>query len=217
MKLHIQFYITIVFFVVPGYCDNFKYLHTREHHAIDSSGLHKTCNTTKFNPCKNKSQCYYTNITSEYFCKCDKCYSGQFCQNKICNLINQKDTMKLNGLAFSDFVYLAIVGITFFLSIICSSIFSWRNDQYDKKIEHGHVIDASSSVLTNDNSIMQDIASSMNLEERKKNIELEDFIINNEFINKPYTDENNNLNVRNNLWDDLKTKLKNLNKGKNNK
>uniref|UniRef100_A0A0K0ENM7 EGF-like domain-containing protein n=1 Tax=Strongyloides stercoralis TaxID=6248 RepID=A0A0K0ENM7_STRER len=214
MKLFIQFYITIVLFHITINCDKHEEkAQTREYHAIDNSGINITCEVTKYNPCMHDSQCYYTNMTSEYFCKCKKCYSGQFCQDKICNLNDQNDSTAYHTVFISDYIYTSIVGVVYLFAFICTIRISRRNDKFQEKISSGEVFDSVSTTVNNKNSIVQELASNMNVDERKKNIELENYIINNTLSSEFYsvTDKNNNYEKENtyNLWDDLKMKLKN--------
>ncbi|CEF67044.1 Epidermal growth factor-like domain-containing protein [Strongyloides ratti] len=213
MKLYIQFYIIIVLFCTSIYCEFNEKAQTREHHAIDNSGINRTCKETKFNPCKHESQCYYTNITSEYFCKCNECYSGQFCQDKVCTTKNQNTTEIYHTVLLSDYIYTSIVGIIYILAFFSTLKLTIKSDKYQKEILSGQITDNLSVTVNSTNSIVQNIASNLNVEERKKNLELEDFLINNDMINEF---DNSSSNKNNNhekqekydLWDELKMKLK---------
>uniref|UniRef100_A0A0N4ZUW7 EGF-like domain-containing protein n=1 Tax=Parastrongyloides trichosuri TaxID=131310 RepID=A0A0N4ZUW7_PARTI len=199
--LYIPFFLVYALFSSFIKCNTVITPSTRENHVIDNSKFLSTCKVLKYNPCVNDSLCFYTNATSEYFCKCKKCFSGQFCQNKVCQYTNEISMYKYHPTTITDYIYLGIVGFTFLIAFLCTARFSYQEDKYSKKILNEEVVDVSSAQLNTKRSLIQNLASNMNLEARSNTKEMEKNIINNDkikFINK-------SKNIR---WDDSKMKSK---------
>uniref|UniRef100_A0A0N5B604 EGF-like domain-containing protein n=1 Tax=Strongyloides papillosus TaxID=174720 RepID=A0A0N5B604_STREA len=100
-----------------------------EQYHIANSGINGTC---KYNPCKNGGLCFYTALLDDYFCQCNTCHSGPYCDIQSCNSddvnLNYYRNLKITRLNESSYYIVAFILFIFILAF-------WRSTKVHKNFE----------------------------------------------------------------------------------